>query len=146
MTPTQDFSCEICGVFKNTYFEELLQATNCFSDLKHCIFHNIIFFFYFMLFHNKSSSFYQNSDNESSSKWILVEILCVIFTLTSSFVSDWKKVQASWSFFQSCKRSKKYGLVQQLIMLMLRDLILQSCNSHSLNGDLIFFISEFFIT
>ena len=30
---------------------------------------------------------------------ILGEILSVLFTLTSSFASDWKKVDASWTFF-----------------------------------------------
>ena len=28
------FSCEIFKIFKNTYFEEHLRTTNCFSDLK----------------------------------------------------------------------------------------------------------------
>ena len=40
------FSCKICENFKNTYFEEHLRTTNCFSDLKHgiLVFYNIIFF------------------------------------------------------------------------------------------------------
>ena len=37
-----------------------------------------------------------------SSKSILPEILCVLCSLTSSFVSDWKKVPASRTF-QSCE-------------------------------------------
>ena len=28
------FFCEICEIFKNTYFEEHLRMTDCFSDLK----------------------------------------------------------------------------------------------------------------
>ena len=35
-----------------------------------------------------------------------VKILRVLRTLMSLFVSDWKKVQTSWTFFQSRKRSK----------------------------------------
>ena len=42
----QTFSFEICKVFKNTYLEEYLRTTDCFSDLKHGIwvFHNSMFF------------------------------------------------------------------------------------------------------
>ena len=72
----------------NTYFEEHLLTTDCFSDLKHHgtrVFHNIFFYF------TKFWSFHKNPDNESSSECILVEILCVLFTLTSSFARDWKK-------------------------------------------------------
>ena len=28
-TPTQAFSCEICEIVKNTYFEEYLRTTAC---------------------------------------------------------------------------------------------------------------------
>ena len=43
---------------------------------------------------------------------------------------------------------RKCGFVQQLILLMLRDLILQSHDSHLVNGDLpfIFFINKFSIS
>ena len=107
-----DFSSEICEIFKNTYFEEHQRRTDCFSNLKHGIqvFHNIFFF------HSKFWSFRQNPDNESSSECILVEILCVLFTLMSSFASYWKKVQTT-------------------ILRMLRNLILQSRDLHLLNGD-----------
>ena len=41
------------------------------------------------------------------------------------------------NFFFCCENEvKTFGHVQQLILRMLRDLILQSRNSHSLNGDL----------
>ena len=47
-----------------------------------------------------------------------------------------KKVQVSQTFFSVAGNEvKTCGLVQQLILHMLRDLILQSCNSHLLNGD-----------
>ena len=40
------------------------------------------------------------------SKSILAEILCVLFTLTSLFASDWKKVQANWIFLYSLEWNK----------------------------------------
>ena len=40
-----------------------------------------------------------------------------------------------WTFFSRANEVKTCGLVQQLILRMLRDLFLQSRNSHSLNGD-----------
>ena len=40
-----------------------------------------------------------------------------------------EKVQASWTcFFSRANKVKTFGLVQQLILRMLRDLILQSCD------------------
>ena len=66
---------------------------------------------------------------------ILAEILCVLFTLTSSFASDWKKSSSWLNFFlRHANEIKACGLVQQLILGMLRDLILQSRDFQSLKG------------
>ena len=44
---TLDFSCEICEIFQNTYFEEHLRTNNCFHNFKHSIqvFHSILIIF-----------------------------------------------------------------------------------------------------
>ena len=48
-----------------------------------------------------------------------------------------KKVQASWAFFSRPNEIKTCGLVQQLILGILRDPILQSCDFQSLKGTLL---------
>ena len=49
------------------------------------------------------------------SKSILAEVLCVLFTLTSSFDSDWKKTSSQLNvFFSRASEIKICGLVQQL--------------------------------
>ena len=68
---------------------------------------------------------------------ILAEIICVLFTLTSSFVADRKKIQASWScfFFQSREWNKNVWSCATIDTGMFRDLILKWRNFQSLNGD-----------
>ena len=51
---------------------------------------------------------HQNSDTESSSLYLLPEILCILFTLTSSFASDWKKDQTSWTCLSVARMKQKY--------------------------------------
>ena len=58
-------------------------------------------FLLFAYFHSKFWSLHQNPNNESSSECILIEILCVLFTLTSS-----KKFKLVELFFQSREWSK----------------------------------------
>ena len=55
------------------------------------------------------------TDDETSSKSILAEAPWVLFTLTSS----------SWTFFSRANEVKTGGLVQQLILRMLKHFILQ---------------------
>ena len=118
-----DFFSEICEIFKNTYFEEHQRKTDCFSNLKHGIqvFHNIFFF------HSKFWSFRQNPDNESSSECILVEILCVLFTLMSLFASYWKKVQTS-----ICSEILSYSRATYICWMEIR---LKSCVYLKVVGD-----------
>ena len=56
------------------------------------------------------------TDDETSSKSILAEAPWVLFTLTSS---------ASWTFFSRANEVKTGGLVQELILRMLKHFILQ---------------------
>ena len=97
-----------------------------------CFFYSYFFcFFNFVPQQSLNFSFYVSfceincikiqAMSQSSSKSILAEILCVLFTLTSSFVSDWKKKLV----FSRTNEIKTYGLVQHLILGILRDLILQ---------------------
>ena len=58
---------------------------------------------------------------------ILADIYCVLFTLTSSLASDF--------FFSRANELKTCGLVQQLILRKLRDIILQSLDLQSPNED-----------
>ena len=87
------------------------------------------------MFHSVKLIAHQNSDNEPGSEHILVKTLCDLFTFTSSLASNKKKFKLVELFFQSANEVKTCGTVQQLILHMLRDLILQQCDSHSLNGD-----------
>ena len=72
-----------------------------------------------------ASKFNDSLDNLASKSIYFSWDFCVLFTLTSSFASDWKKVQLVEPFFQSCKWNKNTWFMQQLILGMLRDLILQ---------------------
>ena len=108
--------------FKNTYFEKLVNdQLLLWFQTSIRVFHNIfsvlpnstansevsiktqtmslvldvfyLFLFYVIPQQILICSFHQNPHNESSSGCILVDILYVIFTLTSSLANDWKKVQ-----------------------------------------------------
>ena len=76
-----------------------------------------------------------NSDNESSSKSILAEILCVIYVLWRHNYQETEKKFQLVELFSRVNEVKPYGLVQQLILRMLRDLIVQYSDSHLLNGN-----------
>ena len=76
-----------------------------------------------------------NSDNESSSKSISVEILCVIFFLWPHHYQATEKQFQLVEIFSRVNEVKPCGLMQQLILQMLRDLILQYSDSHLLNGN-----------
>ena len=109
MTPTQDISCEICGIFKNTHLFWNFCERQIVSLIWNMTF-SITSFFSNSRNSTRNSEVHQNSDNESSCQWILVEILCVIFTLMSSVASDWKKVQASSPFFSHASEVKNVVL------------------------------------
>ena len=58
--------------------------------------------------------------------YVLAEILCVLFTVTSSFACDGRKSSSWLNFvFSRPNEVKTYGVVQQLILGMLRDLMLR---------------------
>ena len=76
-----------------------------------------------------------NSDNQSSSTSILAEILGVIYFL---WCHHWQATENQFQLVELISRVnevKPCGLVQQLILQMLRDLILQYSDSHLLNGN-----------
>ena len=96
---------------------------------KHCIriFHDLIIFVYLTL---------STTNKIQTISLVLAEILCVLFTLMSSFASNWKKnVPASWIFFSRTNEVKSYGLAQHLILRMLRDLISHSLTSNAVITD-----------
>ena len=76
-----------------------------------------------------------NSDNESSSKSILAEILCVIYIPWRHHHQATEKQFHLVELFSRVNEVKPCGLVQQLILRMLRDLILQYSDSYLLNGN-----------
>ena len=75
-----------------------------------------------------------NSDNESASKSMLAEILCVINFLWRQQQEATEKKFQLVEHFSCFIEVKPCGLVQQPIR-MLRDLILQCSDSHLLNGN-----------
>lgn len=81
--------------------------------LKHSM--QFFVFFFWTLFHSKFWSLFlfcfvklisSKFRHDSSSKPILVEILCVSFTLCHHWLATEKKVEASWTSFQSHNWSK----------------------------------------
>ena len=72
----------------------------------------------------------------SKSIYFSGDSLCFIY-FTSSCTSDWKKFKLVELFFSRPNEIKTCGLVQQLILGILRDPILQSCDFQSLKGTLL---------
>ena len=66
---------------------------------------------------------------------IIAEILCVLFTLTSSSASDWKKRSSLLIFFQSREQSKNMWSCGITDTGHAQRPILQSRDSQSLNWD-----------
>ena len=66
---------------------------------------------------------------------ILEEILCVLFTVSHNLQRLKKKFKLVKLFFGHANEIKSCGLVQQLILGILKDLILQSHDFQSFNGD-----------
>ena len=62
---------------------------------------------------------------------ISAEILCDWFTLTSSFASDWKKVQANWTYFSVARMKQKHVVLCSNWYWACSDILSYSCATFS---------------
>ena len=133
------FSCEICEILNNTFFYRhfwwLLLKSKKFN------FHCFLVWLPFCLKHVALQiiqvSFASNGDwkkkqrmeihlNSTTNSEVSIKIQTMNLALNAFYVKILCVFKLVELFYQSREWSKIYGLVQQLILLMLRDLILQS--------------------
>ena len=116
----QTFSFEICKVFKNTYLEEYLRTTDCFSDLKHgiSVFHNSMFFFVSKQLPPKKMVLPDNcpvddcppDDCPPDNCFRIIEVLLLWSIVVSScFPSLWFKLVLDFEWFLYKKKLYKHS-------------------------------------